>query len=85
MEVPFKEIFLGHSHLISANRKLAQVFPSTPIIDYRKDESNNIISGMLIAFSRGQTEGAVLPDGRSAPEYDPCMTSEHMQHHSQME
>ena len=26
---------------------------------------------------RGRTEGAVLPGRRSAPEHDPCMTSEH--------
>ena len=26
---------------------------------------------------RGRIEGAVLPARRSAPEHDPCMTSEH--------
>ena len=29
------------------------------------------------AAQRGRTEGAMLPARRSAPEHDPCMTSEH--------
>ena len=29
------------------------------------------------AAQRGRAEGAVLPARRSAPEHDPCMTSEH--------